>query len=53
MHFDASRSLAELELRPRPVEESLRDAIAWFREMSWIESKVAAHLPLRESFGPR
>jgi len=38
MHFDASRSLAELELRPRPVEESLRDAIAWFRKMDWISS---------------
>jgi dihydroflavonol-4-reductase len=36
MHFDASRSLAELELRPRPVEESLRDAIEWFRAVGWI-----------------
>ena len=29
MHFDASRSLAELGLRVRPVEESLADAVAW------------------------
>jgi dihydroflavonol-4-reductase len=53
MHFDASQSLAELGLRPRPVEESLGDAIAWFREVGWIESKVAAHLPLRESIRSR
>ncbi|CAN5719481.1 NAD-dependent epimerase/dehydratase family protein [soil metagenome] len=29
MHFDASRSLQELDLRPRSVLQSLQDAIAW------------------------
>jgi dihydroflavonol-4-reductase len=29
MHFDASRSLAELRLTPRPVDESLADAVGW------------------------
>ena len=29
MHFDASRSLAELGLTPRSVRESLADAVAW------------------------
>lgn len=29
MHFDASRSLAELDLIPRPVRQSLADAVAW------------------------
>jgi len=29
MHFDASRSLAELGLIVRPVRESLADAVAW------------------------
>ena len=29
MHFDASRSLAELGLTPRPIRESIRDAVAW------------------------
>ena len=29
MHFDASRSLAELGLIPRPIRESLGDAVAW------------------------
>jgi hopanoid-associated sugar epimerase len=38
MQFDASRSLAELDLRPRAVEDSLRDAIAWFRELGWISA---------------
>lgn len=36
MHFDASASLAELGLTPRPVDESLADAVAWFREVGWI-----------------
>jgi dihydroflavonol-4-reductase len=36
MHFDASASLNELELRPRPIEESARDAVAWYREQGWI-----------------
>lgn len=29
MHFDASRSLADLGLTPRPIDESLGDAVAW------------------------
>ncbi len=32
MTFDASRSLAELGLKPRPVRDSLREEIAWLRE---------------------
>jgi dihydroflavonol-4-reductase len=36
MHFDASQSLAELGLCPRLVQESLGDAVAWFREVGWI-----------------
>jgi dihydroflavonol-4-reductase len=36
MHFDPSRSLADLGLKPRPVSISLEDAVAWFREMKWI-----------------
>lgn len=36
MHFDPSRSLAELELRPRPVRESLASAVTWFRSNGWI-----------------
>ncbi|MFO0876927.1 MAG: NAD-dependent epimerase/dehydratase family protein [Gemmataceae bacterium] len=36
MHFDASRSLAELGLQPRPVAESFQDALAWFREKGWV-----------------
>jgi dihydroflavonol-4-reductase len=31
MHFDASRSLADLGLRPRSIRDSLADAIAWLR----------------------
>lgn len=36
MQFDASRSLEELGLQPRPVTSSLADAVAWFRQMKWI-----------------
>lgn len=36
MHFDPRRSLAELDLQPRPVIQSLADAVAWFRAMRWI-----------------
>ncbi|HEY1379684.1 MAG TPA: NAD-dependent epimerase/dehydratase family protein, partial [Gemmataceae bacterium] len=36
MHFDPRRSLAELGLAPRPVAESLADAVAWFREVQWL-----------------
>ncbi|MFN4258750.1 MAG: NAD-dependent epimerase/dehydratase family protein [Gemmataceae bacterium] len=36
MHFDPRRSLAELNLSPRPVAEALADAVQWFRDMGWI-----------------
>lgn len=36
MHFDASASLAELGLHPRPVKESLTEAVNWFGEMGWL-----------------
>ena len=39
MHFDSSRSLAELGLQPRPVRESLADALAWLR----ISGRILRH----------
>lgn len=36
MTFDASRSLAELGLTPRPVSGSIDEAVAWFREVGWL-----------------
>ncbi len=39
MHFDAKRSLEELALRPRPVSESLADAISWFRKQGWVSGR--------------
>jgi dihydroflavonol-4-reductase len=38
MHFDARRSLADLELRPRPVADALADAVAWFGKVGWLEN---------------
>jgi dihydroflavonol-4-reductase len=36
MSFDPAASLAELKLEPRPIEESARDAVAWYREQGWL-----------------
>jgi dihydroflavonol-4-reductase len=36
MHFDASRSLAELGVCPRPVTDSICEAIAWYRSLEWL-----------------
>jgi dihydroflavonol-4-reductase len=36
MHFDPSETFAELGLKPRPVEESTRDAVNWYRQQHWI-----------------
>ena len=44
MHFDASRSLAELGLQPRSIRESLVDAVEWLRS--------TGQLPVRHA-GPR
>jgi dihydroflavonol-4-reductase len=41
MHFDASKSLAELGLVPRSVRESLADAVRWLRETGRIPSHDA------------
>jgi dihydroflavonol-4-reductase len=38
MHFDARRSLAELNLHPRPVADTLAETVAWFRALGWIGS---------------
>jgi dihydroflavonol-4-reductase len=38
MHFDSSRTLAELGLQPRPVRESLADAISWLRDAGLLPS---------------
>jgi dihydroflavonol-4-reductase len=36
MHFDAGKSHKELGFVPRPLTESIHDAIAWYRFMGWI-----------------
>jgi dihydroflavonol-4-reductase len=41
MHFDSSRSLAELGLQPRSIRESLSDAITWLRLTGRIPSHIA------------
>lgn len=39
MHFDATRSLADLGLSPRPIRRSLADAVAWLRETGRIAGR--------------
>jgi dihydroflavonol-4-reductase len=36
LQFDSQASLAELGLRPRPMEQSARDAVRWYRAVGWI-----------------
>jgi nucleoside-diphosphate-sugar epimerase len=45
MHFDATRSLAELGITPRPARESIAEAVAWFREMGWLTPSSASASP--------
>jgi dihydroflavonol-4-reductase len=49
MHFDSSRSLAEIGLRPRPIRESLADAVSWLRETGQIPEKNLSEIN-RSSF---
>jgi dihydroflavonol-4-reductase len=39
-HFNHSKSEQELGVRFRPVEETLRDTIAWYRENRWLEGQT-------------
>lgn len=34
MHFDSTKTFQELGLTPRPLEETLRDAVTWWKENS-------------------
>jgi dihydroflavonol-4-reductase len=51
MHFDARRSLEELKLQPRPLAESLADALTWFRALGWVKegSPSLVALPFNRS----
>jgi len=37
MYFDPSESLRELGLQPRPLRDSARDAVAWYRDQKILE----------------
>jgi dihydroflavonol-4-reductase len=37
MHFNPSQSLAELGLKPRPVGDSIVEAVSWFRAVGWLD----------------
>lgn len=36
LHFDPRATWAELGLQPRPIEDSARDAVAWYRQVGWL-----------------
>lgn len=42
MHFDPSRSLAELDLHPRPIERSLADAVTWLIQVGRLPERLSA-----------
>jgi dihydroflavonol-4-reductase len=44
MHFDASRSLAELGLEPRPVRRALADAVDWLRQTGRLGGGIPGDL---------
>ena len=50
MHFDSRRSLAELELHPRPVAHTLAETVDWFRAAGWMPPR-ATTIPRREVSG--
>lgn len=52
MHFDASRTLKEIGLRPRPVRESLADAVAWLRATGQLPPSPGAPTPRPPGMGP-
>jgi dihydroflavonol-4-reductase len=39
MFFSIDRAKHELGFAPRPVEEALRDAVAWFQQHGYLKSK--------------
>jgi dihydroflavonol-4-reductase len=41
MHFDSSRSLAELGLQPRPIHQSLADALTWLTVSGRVSRQAA------------
>jgi len=45
MHFDATRSLAELAITPRPARDSIADTVAWFKEVAWLRTSSTATAP--------
>jgi dihydroflavonol-4-reductase len=46
MHFDSTRSLAEIGLQPRPIRESLADAVNWLRSAGHaVGSGAVSRLP--------
>jgi dihydroflavonol-4-reductase len=40
MHFDARPSLQELGIKPRPVVQSIRDAVDWFRTSGMLKTPM-------------
>ena len=48
MHFDCSRTRAELGLTPRPVRVSLEDSVTWMRAHGFLGMKEPKVVPLRK-----
>ncbi len=53
MNFDASDSLRELGLTPRPINQSLLDAVLWLRQTRAIDDRPVPFRPERVARLPR
>lgn len=45
-HFNHEKSQRELGLTFRPIEETLQDTIAWYRENGWLQKVSLNNMPL-------
>src|SRR6266704_3498558 len=50
--FDHRKSEQALGIRFRPVEETLRDTIAWYRENGWLKNEPSKGASLRQAGEP-
>jgi dihydroflavonol-4-reductase len=41
-HFDSSKSQRELGIGFRPLEETVRDTIAWYQDHGWLDEQQSA-----------
>jgi dihydroflavonol-4-reductase len=51
MYFSSEKARRELEYRPRPVREGLRDSVEWFHRQGFLQKKLPAKSMLAPNKG--